>query len=309
MIESTHERATLQANDGHEIHVQIWSPAEPARGVIQILHGLGEYGDRYARFASAATARGFAVGVHDHRGHGTYGSHPGYFAVQDGWSLLLTDALLVHEYLTQRHEGKPAILLGHSMGSYIAQNFAMHHGDRLGALLLSASTWASRIPTMAGHLLARIECWRLGAQCHSPLLDKLGFDNFNKRFAPARTELDWLSRDPDEVDAYAADPLCGGPYTAGLWHDLTGGLLQIASDKSISRVPANLPILITGGKNDPVGGERGMGTLALHYAQTGHARLHVIIYPDGRHEMLNDINRDQVMADWLDWIRATTKYL
>ena len=309
VIESAHERATLQASDGHEIHVQVWSPVESARGVIQILHGLGEYGDRYARFASAATALGFVVGVHDHRGHGTYSNHPGYFAAQDGWSLLVTDALLVHEYLAQRYEGKPAILLGHSMGSFVAQDFAMQHGDRLGALLLSSSTWASRIPTLVGHLIARIECWRLGAHCHSPLLGKLGFDKFNKRFAPARTEFDWLSRDPDEVDAYAADPLCGGPFTAGLWHDLTGGLLQIASDKSIDRVPANLPILITGGGNDPVGGERGMGKLATHYAQTGHARLHVIVYPEGRHEMLNDINRDQVTSDWLDWIRATTKHL
>ena len=303
-----HERVTLQASDGHEIHVQVWTPAESARGVIQILHGLGEYGDRYARFAAAATAQGFAVGVHDHRGHGTYSEHSGFFAAQDGWALLVTDALLVHEHLAQKFQGIPAILLGHSMGSYLAQNFAMNYGERLDALLLSSSTWAPRVRTMAGHLLARFECWRLGAHCNSALLDKLGFGNFNKRFAPARTELDWISRDSDEVDAYVADPLCGGPYTAGLWRDLTGGLLEIASDASLTRVPTSLPILISGGEEDPVGGERGMGKLAMHFAQTGHARLHVIVYPGGRHEMLNDINRDQVAADWLDWIRATTKH-
>ena len=309
MIESTHERVTLQASDDHEIHVQVWAPSESTRGVIQILHGLGEYGDRYARFANAANARGFAVGVHDHRGHGNYSDHPGFFAAENGWGLLLADALLVNEHLAERFEEKPNILLGHSMGSYLAQNFAMQYGERLDALLLSSSTRASRVKTLAGHLLARIECWRLGAHCNSALLDKLGFGSFNRRFAPARTEFDWLSRDPDEVDAYVADPLCGGPYTAGLWRDPTGGLLEIAGDTSISRVPTDLPILITGGEDDPVGGDRGTGKVALHYAQTGHVRLHVKIYPGGRHEMLNDINREQVTAEWLDWIKATTRHL
>lgn len=309
MVESIHERVTLPASDGHEIHVQVWAPTESSRGVIQILHGMGEYGDRYARFASAANARGFAVGVHDQRGHGTYSDHPGYFAAEGGWALLVADAVLVNEHLAQRFGEIPTILLGHSMGSFVAQNFAMLHGERLDALLLSSSNWAARVQTMAGHLLARFECWRLGAHCNSPVLDKLGFGNFNERFAPARTGFEWLSRDPFEVDAYVADPLCGGPYTAGLWRDLSGGLLEIRSDDSIARVPTDLPILITGGEEDAVGGDRGMGKLALHYAQTGHVRLHVMIYPGGRHEMLNDINRDQVTADWLDWIRATTKHL
>ena len=110
----------------------------------------------------------------------------------------------------------------------------------------------------------------------------------------------------DEVDAYIADPLCGAPYMAGLWRDLTGGLLKIATDSNVSRIPLELPILISGGEQDPVGGERGMGELALHYAQTGHSRLTVKIYAEGRHEMLNETNRDEVTADWLDWIKQNT---
>jgi len=299
-----HERLTLDAGDGHDIHVQFWSPADTAKGIIQVIHGLGEHGDRYARFAAAAVGRGFVVAVHDHRGHGNQRDSAGFFAAKNGWQLLISDSLIVHEFLAKRFAGLPVALLGHSMGSFVAQDFAMHHGGRLTALLLSASTWAPRVETLAGNLLARIECWRLGAHRHSALLDKLGFGDFNKPFAPARTELDWLSRDPDEVDAYIADPLCGSPYTAGLWRDLTGGLLRIATDDYVSRIPTDLPILITGGEQDPVGGERGMGKLALHYAQTGHAHLTVKIYPEGRHEMLNDINRDAVTADWLDWIES-----
>lgn len=302
------DRTSVAAGDGHRIHLQVFTPGSDndALGVIQILHGLGEYGDRYARFAAAANERGFAVCVHDHRGHGSHADVPGYFAVRKGWQLLTDDALIVHQHLRDRYDEQPFTLLGHSMGSYVAQSFAMLHGDRLSALLLSASTWPSRIQLAAGHLLARIECWRQGETRSSPLLDKLGFGDFNKRFDPARTELDWLSRDEEEVDKYIADPLCGGPYTAGLWRDLTGGLFQIASDDAVNRVPRDLPILITGGEKDPVGGEKGLGKLAMHYAQTGHTRLKVRLYPDGRHEMLNEINRDEVTRDWLDWIAANT---
>ena len=107
-----------------------------------------------------------------------------------------------------------------------------------------------------------------------------------------------------EVDAYVADPLCGGPYTCGLWIDLLGGLFSIGSDHALGRIPGDLPILITGGSDDPVGGERGMTKLAMHYAQTGHSRMTLRLYEGGRHEMLNDTNRDEVTRDWLDWISA-----
>ena len=118
--------------------------------------------------------------------------------------------------------------------------------------------------------------------------------------------MDWLSRDEAEVDKYVADSLCGGPYSCGLWQDLIGGLFYVSSDRAVSHIPADLPILITGGESDPVGGDKGMTKLAMHYAQTSHQRLSVKIYPGGRHEMLNEINRDEVTADWLNWVAATT---
>ena len=296
------ESLVLKAEDAHEIRACAFPAEGEPRAVIQLFHGLGEYATRYARFAEAANQRGFTIVSHDHRGHGGHDpANQGYFSARDGFSKLVSDGLVVHNFVMERFANKPVILLGHSMGSYVAQAFTMHHGDRLSALLLSASTYPSRIQVSMGRLLARFECWRLGAHRHSALLDKLGFGDFNRRFEPARTELDWISRDEAEVDAYIADPLCGGPYTAGLWRDLTGGLLQLASDHEISRIPRELPILITGGSDDPVGGEKGMGELALRYAQTSHSRLTVKIYPGGRHEMLNETNRDEVTRDWLDW--------
>ncbi len=307
MTELRHERQVLHAPDGHEIHTHMWSPVDPVSRVIQILHGLGEHAARYERFAHAAASRGCAVCVHDHRGHGPHTGEIGHFADDSGWALLVADALLVQDYSRERFAEAPLVLLGHSMGSYVAQSFAMYYGDRLSALILSASTWASRLQLWPALALAHIEAWRLGIRGKSALLDKLGFGAFNKRFAPARTALDWLSRDATEVDKYIADPLCGGPFSCGLWLDLFGGLVDIYSDNALARVPAGLPMLITGGECDPVGGERGMTRLAMHYAQTGHQRISVKIFPDGRHEMLNEANRDEVTANWLDWIVANTR--
>ena len=290
--------------DQHTIHGTQWRGAGDTKGVIQLFHGLGEHHRRYERFARFATARGFAVFAHDHRGHGPQAEEPGHFADSGGWQLLIDDGLLVTDLINKQYPEQSIVLLGHSMGSYIAQRFAMFHDDRISALILSGSTWPQLLKLLPGRLIAAIEALRLGKRGKSALLDKLGFGDFNKPFQPARTELDWLSRDAEEVDAYIADPLCGGPYSCGLWQDLLKGLQSIRSDNELLRIRSDLPILLTGGENDPVGGDKGITQLALHYAQTMHGRLSVKIYPEGRHEMLNETNRDEVTEYFVSWIET-----
>jgi alpha-beta hydrolase superfamily lysophospholipase len=229
-----------------------------------------------------------------------------HFADRGGWKKLSDDLELVNDEIRQQFDDVPLAMLGHSMGSFLAQTFAMRLGARLSGLLLSGSTWPPRFELLPALLIANIESWRLGPRGHSALLDSLGFGAFNKRFAPTRTEFDWLSRDAAEVDKYIASKICGGPFSCAAWKDLVGGLLDISSDAAIGRIPADLPILITGGAADPVGGEKGLSKLALHYAQTAHQRIKVKTYPGGRHEMLNETNRDEVMTDWLDWVETTT---
>lgn len=307
MTESQHLWQVLTAADDREIPVQTWQPAGEIAAVIQILHGLGEHADRYSRFAETAVQQGYAVCIHNHRGHGPESTELGFFAEADGWHMLLADARVVNDYVTATFAGKPVVLLGHSMGSYIAQNYAMQHGDELSGLILSASNWSSRMQLSVFRTIAMIVSWRHGKHGKSALLNKFGFGNFNKPFEPGRTGLEWLTRDDQEVDKYVGDPLCGAPYTCGLWLDLLGGLTKVSSDQSLLKVPSGLPILITGGEFDPVGGDKGMTKLLQHYAQTGHQRLKVKIYDEGRHEMLNETNRDQVTSDWVDWIAATTR--
>jgi len=302
MNDASIEKTVLETEDGHRIHLQTWAPEGEPAGVIQLLHGLGEHIRRYDRFARAATGRGYVVYGHDHRGHGLSEGERGYFADADGWHKVVEDVRVVNEHIRESHPTEPLILLGHSMGSFIAETFAMHYGARLQGLLLSGSSWPQRIQTIPGRLLAKLESLRVGRRGNSALVNALGFNAFNRPFRPIRTEMDWLSRDEAEVDRYIADPLCGGPFTCGLWLDFLGGLFDLGSDHALSRIPSDLPILISGGSADPVGGEKGMTRLAMRYMQTLHQRVKLKLYPEGRHEMLNEVNRDEVMDDWLEWI-------
>ncbi len=245
------ETVSIKARDGKNIDGRLWMPSEAdVPAVIQILHGLGEHADRYDRFASAANERGYAVVSHNHRGHGALAERRGSFGLKSGFSLLESDAVSVREEIDRRFAGKPVILLGHSMGSFLAQYYALHHGAGLRGMILSGSGWPSRLSLVPGYALAWVTSKSIGRNKPSPFLDKLGFDSLNKQFEPARTPFDWLSRDEAEVDRYVADPLCGGPYTSGLWVDFLGGLLSISSDRALNRIPAELPILIAGGAHD-----------------------------------------------------------
>lgn len=302
------ERSLIDAGDGHRIVVDCWSPADatPARGIVQILHGLAEHAARYERFARVCTQCGYVVAAHNHRGHGETCADGGlgHYADDGGWGKVIGDVALVQKNVLARYPDLPLALFGHSMGSYIAQAFVMRHPEAVRALILSATTCAPRLKMKIGHWLAAVEAWRHGGRSVSERLNALSFGDFNRRFAPNRTEFDWLSRDEAEVDRYDSDPLCGAPSSNRLWHDLTGGILEITSSRALRRVPSDLPILITGGEFDPVGGAKGLGLLADRYRGTGHANVTLTVYPEGRHEMLNETNRDQVTADILDWIDA-----
>lgn len=296
-----HELVEVRAADGHAIRVNVWCGAAPL-AVILVFHGLAEHAGRYARFARRAAARGCAVVAHDHRGHGAGAPRLGHFADRDGWEKVLGDAALVHDRVRRRFGDAPLVLFGHSMGSYIAQGFVMREPGNLSALVLSGSTWPPRLRVRLGRFVARVEMLRAGRRHRSALLNRMGFGQFNERFAPARTAFDWLTRDEDEVDRYVADPLCGTVPSAALWHDLLGGLLEIGTDEALRQVPAALPILITGGERDPVGGKTGMQRLAAAYERTGHSAVTLRTYEGGRHEMLNEINRGAFTSDVLAWL-------
>jgi len=296
----------IEAADGHRIPLRRWSPMSEPRAVIQVLHGLAEHAGRYERFAGACVDAGYAVVAHDHRGHGEAAARLGHFADRGGWDAVVSDALAVNESARALAAGRPLLLFGHSMGSYLAQSQLIRAPGSADALVLSGSTWPKRGEVRVGRLVAAIGSRLRGPRATARLLGGMSFGAFNKRYAPNRTPFDWLSRDPAEVDRYVADPLCGAPSSHALWRDLLGGLLEISDPRALARIPADLPVLVTGGAEDPVGGARRLARLADVYRETGKTNVSLRLYPEGRHEMLNEINRDEFVADLLGWIAAHT---
>jgi len=297
--------ASVDTGD-RRIAIHEWPAKKEPRAVVQILHGLAEHSARYDRFAQAATAEGIAVVAHDHRGHGPdYAPDSlGHFADRNGWFRVIADVETVRTTIRSGYRRLPLVLFGHSMGSYIAQCFCMRFPHPADALILSGSTWPNRSEVRVARAIAWLLARLRGPRSAGKLMNRLSFGKFNDRFRPNRTEFDWLSRDPKEVDAYIDDPLCGAISSNRLWVDLLGGLLEISDPKSIARIPADLPVLITGGELDPVGGRPALETLAAKWRDQGKKNLTLKIYDGGRHEMLNETNRDEVTADLLAWIKT-----
>jgi alpha-beta hydrolase superfamily lysophospholipase len=284
-----------------------WLPDGAPKAVVQIAHGLAEHAGRYERLAAALTAAGYAVYGGDHRGHGRSVRTPdelGFFAERNGWNKCVDDLWHLNRRIATDHPGLPLVLLGHSMGSFMAQQFIAAHGEVLAGAVLSGSAGKPAPLAAIGRLVARIERLRLGPRGKSGLIHAMAFGAFNKPFAPARTPFDWLSRDPAEVDKYVADPRCGFQASVQLWIDLLDALGRIADPAAQARIPKQLPVHIFAGSRDPVSGEdnASLKQLLAAYAAAGLARVTHKFYADGRHEMLNETNRDEVTRDLLAWL-------
>ncbi|WP_192562142.1 alpha/beta hydrolase [Pseudomonas gozinkensis] len=299
-----HDIFWLDASDRSRLFVNLWLPNSPLKAVILLAHGMAEHSARYARLAEAFCAEGYGVYAPDQRGHGKTADHGtlGHFADDDGWCKVVGDLASLNQFLGQRHPGVPIVLLGHSMGSYIAQAYLLHHSASLHGAILSGSNFQPVALYRAARQIARFEKLRQGAKGRSALIEWLSFGSFNKAFKPAHTAFDWLSRDPAEVDRYANDPLCGFRCTNQLWIDLLGGLQQISKASNLAQIDPGLPLLVIGGECDPVSEGKRLTDLANALRTAGSQNLQLKIYPQARHELFNESNRDEVTADVLAWI-------
>jgi len=290
--------------DGADLHVSGWAIEEP-KAIVQVLHGMAEYGSRYARLAEALGAAGYTTYAHDHRGHGksvANGVPPGHMADDDSWNRIVEDAHGVNQEIAKRHPGVPIIVLGHSMGSWVLQQLLFEYPSDMIAAALSGSNGKPPPIAALGKLVARIERMRVGKRSPSSIMQKLSFDEYNKAFAPNRTEFDWLSRDPEEVDKYVADPLCGFGVSTQAWIDFLAGLDRVAKPTNVAKVPKGMPLYLFAGDRDPVGDfGKGMKNLYDAYKRAAIFDVRLKLYPDGRHEMLNETNRQEVTDDFIAW--------
>ncbi|RMF20157.1 MAG: alpha/beta fold hydrolase [Gammaproteobacteria bacterium] len=297
----------LIAEDGHRIPLYVWAPPEetPVRCVVQITHGMAEHAGRYTRFARFLNSHGAVVVAHDHRGHGRTlrTMTPGHYGDRNGWQAVCQDLFQVHQHICETWPDRPRFLFAHSMGSFIAQAAIMAHPFSLEGLALSGSN-REALPRILGALqIARLERWRQGRRGKSALIYHLSFGAFNQRFRPARTDHDWLSSDPDEVDRYLKDPLCGFRCTNETWVQLLKGLSKLFARSGLDAMPRDLPVLILSGDQDPVGRYgQGPRKLARDLQQAPCGPVTCAFYPAGRHELVNESFRDRVMQDVASWL-------
>ncbi len=300
--EAPDDSAFRLSSDGIDVVVDRRLPIGTPRAAIIVAHGMAEHALRYRRFAGALAERGYAVYAPDYRGHGrTAGGDENLgWGGNDGWNGILRDLQRLGDRVHAEQPGIPLVLFGHSMGSVLAQRFAQLHGDELAGLILSGSFGSA--PNI-GAGIAAAQAVRLvrGDRSPSPL-QRTMFADFNKPFAQ-NTGFEWLSRDDSEVRKYVDDPRCGFTFSNRLMLDMLRGYVETWKRENERRIPTTLPVLLFSGELDPVGRRtQSVSALAARYRALGLTDVEVVFYPNARHEMLNETNRDEVVHDVLTWL-------
>ncbi|GFZ87755.1 alpha/beta hydrolase [Paenibacillus marchantiophytorum] len=293
-------------------YVYEWLPdeANAIKAIVQIAHGMSETAARYERLAETLTEQGYAVYANDHLGHGLTAGVPGNVGKfgKDCFHSMAANMGGITEQIRLRHaKDIPLYVLGHSMGSFLTQSYMVtyvnENPEHVQGILLSGTNGKEGPVLQVGILVASLEAAIRGDHHRSKLLTNLSFGAFNKRFAPNRTESDWLSRDAEEVDRYVEDPYCGVIFTSGYFRDFFKGLKEIHQSSHVSRIRKDLPIFVFSGEEDPVGGHgKGVRRLLAMYQAIGLQKVSSKLYPGGRHEMLNEVNREEVMTDISEWL-------
>lgn len=296
----------LICSDGHRLAYNLWMPSNDVKlkGFIQILHGMAEYSDRYEKFAKYLNENGFAVFAGDHRGHGQTADNDelGWFAEKDGWNRIASDAFELANFVITTYKVSTLFLFGHSMGSFLARTLMVQHPDLYKGVVVMGTGCSAGLAGKLGKVICKSEIKKNGQKAPGNKMNGLCFGSYNKHFAPARTDFDWLSRDTKEVDKYVKDPLCGFMCTNGFFLDMLTGLEFANSKENASKLPKNLPILLISGDDDPVG-DYGKGIKKVYnlYKNAGISDLKMILVPEARHELLNETNKKEtykVLADW-----------
>ena len=299
---------TFPSSDGrHTCHGSCWQPARDLpRGVVQIVHGVAEHMGRYDWFARFLAGHGYAVCGADHLGHGRTGAEDGkfgYFGPRRGWELVTRDVRRLRLMAGDRFPGVPYFLLGHSMGSFLTRTYLCRYPGTVDGAILSGTGQESALLVGAGKALAGLIAHVRGPEAVSPLVNELSLGSYNKQFRPNRTGADWISRDEKVVDAYLRDSWCTFTPTVGMFRDMLGGLQYIASPAALAQMDPDTPVYLFSGDRDPVGGNgAGVRKVYGYFEKQGTRDLTMKLYPGGRHEMLNELNREEVYADVLAWL-------
>ncbi len=294
-----------------QIHFCRWTPEGTPRGVVQLVHGIAERVERYDDFANYLNTQGFLVVAEDHMGHGgSLGEDGvrGYF--HGGWFAAVEDTYRLMQDTMRENPKIPYILFGHSMGSFMARTILAKYPDSgISAAIICGTGWQ---PTFAIPMLIKVVegiCRKNGEEAPNGQLDSLIFGGYNKRIENPRTDKDWLTRDEKIVDAYIADPLCGFVASGGLLRDMMKGIYYVQKGENLRNMKKNLPVFFIAGQEDPVGPYgKGVDQAAKAFRKAGMINVALKLYPDCRHEILNELNKEQVYADITKWIGQVIEF-
>ena len=294
------------ADGKNKLHTVIWEPDnEYPRAVLQIVHGMSEYIDRYDDFANFLTQNGFAVIGNDHLGHGKSVKSDddlGFFASKNGDEIVIKDLHSVLIYAKEKWLGAPIFILGHSMGSFFVRQFITEYSTEINGAIIMGTGFIPDIASKIGMTVSSLICKSKGEKYRSKMLEDLTLGSNNKPFSPNRTPDDWLSRDEKVVDDYIADKLCGFRFTARAYFDFFKIIHKLAINKNAQGISKSLPILITSGEVDPVGGKDACEKLLFKYESANITDTSLKLYPNDRHEILNELDKAKVYEDLADWM-------
>ena len=297
----------FQSSTGRtSIHALKCVPDGKPRAVVQIAHGIAEHIDRYKPFMEFLAGSGFVVAGNDHLGHGKSIRVPaeqGFFAEKDGWWRVVDDMDKLHDIMSKEYPELPYVLFGHSMGSFLTRTDLIKHPDKYDGVILSGTGHQSPALVLGGNAAASVMAKLNGAMGDGAKLDSLAFGTYLSKIENPRTKFDWLSRDAEQVDKYIADPLCGFVGKIGLYRDMMKGIKFITNEKNVAQMNKEKPVYFMSGDGDPVG-DYGKGVERAYkaFCDAGLHDVFMRLYPGGRHEMLNETNKEQVYQDILNWL-------
>nr|WP_289767163.1 alpha/beta hydrolase [uncultured Acetatifactor sp.] len=305
------EEFYFDSRDGESrIHAVRYRPEDTEKicCVLQVVHGMAEYAERYEEFAEYLTARGFVVTGDDHLGHGKSVGEKGkqgYFCEQDPATVLVRDEHRLKKLTQELYPHVPYVIMGHSMGSFIARNYICRYGTGIDAAIIMGTGMQPMAVLLAARLLAGIQKLFCGSRHVSKLIDKMAFGGYGRKIGNPRTPWDWLSRDEKRVDQYIADPMCGFTFTVNGFDALFTLVSRLHSQENLKAVPKNLPVFMVSGDADPVGDYgKGVRKACDSLAAAGLEDISLKLYEGGRHELLNETNRAEVMEDILEWVQS-----
>ena len=297
--------------DTVDIRAVRYIPDVKPKAILQIAHGMVEFIDRYEWFAEYLCSKGFLVTGNDHIGHGgsvNYESDWGYFTKYNGNRILEDDIHKLTTITKEAYPNLPYFLLGHSMGSFYARQYICDYGNELDAAIIMGTGFEPLITVKAGMLVCRVIALFKGWRYRSNLVNNMAFGAYNKQFEPVRTRADWLTKDEKIVDWYINEPRCSFLFTLNGYYNMFKGISRLHDKNLLAKIPKDLPLLFVSGQDDPVGANgKEVQTSYQSVVDAGVSNVNIKLYPNDRHEILNETDKEQVYEDLYDWLDSKIK--